>query len=409
MPNPNAKAPKGFRPGPFEYHEEIEVEITSLTNMAQGLARTEEGWVIFIPFALPGERVKARVFRNQKNYSEADLVEILTASPSRVEPHCPLFAQCGGCQYQNLAYPEQLAIKQQQVEELLKHMARIEFPVDDVVPSPLEFGYRSKITPHFDKPRGGEIGPIGFQRAGRRMLIDIPSCPIAHDEINAALPALRADIHARAGDFKKGATLLVRADADGVVHTKADSIATDRVGDISFSYPAGDFFQNNPFILEAFTSHVREQAAASGAKHLVDAYCGAGLFALTSAAAFERVVGIEITEGSIAWAKKNAEANSISNAEFHAGKVEELFATVEFDGAATSVIIDPPRKGCSEDFLRQLFEFSPATVVYVSCNPATQLRDLNLFIEAGYSLTKVRPFDLFPQTKHLECVMTLQR
>ncbi len=409
MQDPNTTPPRGFRPGPFEYHEEIDLQITSLTNMGQGLARTADGWVIFVPFALPGESVRARVFRNQKNYSEADLVEILKPSPARVEPRCPLFGDCGGCQYQNLAYTEQLTIKRQQVEELLSHMSGIEFPVDPVVPSPLEFGYRSKITPHFDKPRSGEIGPIGFQRAGRRMLIDVPQCPIAADEINAALPSLREGIRARASDFKKGATLLIRADVDGTVHTTANAIATDRVGDIAFRYPAGDFFQNNPHILDAFTRHVREQAAANGARFLVDAYCGAGLFALTAASAFERVIGIELTEGSITWARDNAAANHIANAEFHAGKVEELFAKVDFDPTATSIIIDPPRKGCSEDFLRQLFAFAPETVVYVSCNPATQLRDLGLFLEAGYTLTKVRPFDLFPQTKHLECVMTLRK
>ena len=288
-------------------------------------------------------------------------------------------------------------------------MAGVRYPVDEVVASPLEYGYRSKITPHFDKPRKGEIGPIGFQRSGRRSLLDVPSCPIADKRINAELPELRQSIRERAGSFRKGATLLLRVDSDGVVHQSQDSIATDRVGDVEFRYPAGDFFQNNPAILPAFTAHVRAEAAAGGARNLVDAYCGAGLFALTAARSFESVTGLEITESSIEWAKKNAAANDITNVEFTAGEVERLFSSVEHPGSETAVVIDPPRKGCSADFLSQLFDFGPGRVVYVSCNPATQLRDLKLFVAAGYELLRVRPFDLFPQTKHLECVMTLGR
>ena len=172
---------------------------------------------------------------------------------------------------------------------------------------------------------------------------------------------------------------------------------------------ASDFFQNNPFILPAFTGYVREQAVAHGARFLVDAYCGSGLFTLTAAPAFEHATGIEVAEGSIRWAKENAVSNDIDNCDFLAGEVEDLFAQVTYDGDDTSVIIDPPRKGSSPEFLAQLFEFAPRSVVYVSCNPSTQMRDLKLFTEAGYQLRAVQPFDLFPQTRHLECVMTLTR
>lgn len=377
--------------------------------MGKGLSRTENGWVVFVPFCLPGERVLARIYRNDRNFSEADLIEVLTASPARVTPRCELFGQCGGCQYQNLNYPDQLKYKQQQLEELLHHMAGITLTVAPVIPSPYEYGYRSKITPHLNKPRNGKIGAIGFQRAGRRKLIDVHECAIANPAINERFARLRNSITDNPGQFKKGATLLLRADANTTVHTDPGSIAVDRVGSLEFHYPAGDFFQNNPAILEAFTTHVRQEAVSRGAKYMVDAYCGAGLFALTSASLFKQVIGIEITEGSIHWARKNAEINSINNAQFLAGKVEEIFTGINLPGAETAVVIDPPRKGCSENFLYQLFDYSPRTVVYVSCNPATQLRDLKLFHRAGYLLDKVQPIDLFPQTKHLECVMSLHK
>ena len=377
--------------------------------MGKGLARTSDGWVVFVPFCLPGERVVARIYRNDKNFSEADLIKVIRPSPERVEPRCKLFGECGGCQYQNLGYKHQLKWKRKQLEDLLKHMVSIDFPVQEVIASPLEYGYRSKITPHFNKPKNNQIGEIGFQRTGRRQLIDVEFCDIAHPGINVRLGEMRNSIRKESSNYKKGATLLIRADANNEVHTNASDIATDRVTDVEFKYPAGSFFQNNPSILEKFTAHVRDLAAAENSEYLVDAYCGAGLFSLTAAPSFKKVVGIEISEESIHWAKKNAEANNINNVDFIKGKVEEFFNDIMFASNKTTVVVDPPRKGCSKDFLSQLFIFSPKNVVYVSCNPATQLRDLILFQQEGYRLSQVQPFDLFPQTKHLECVMSLRK
>src|SRR5688572_23804908 len=151
---------KKFNDQPFAYHQELELEISTLTNLGVGLGRVQVGdgkWVVMVPFTLPGEKVRARVFRNHKNFSEADLLEVLVPSPHRVDPKCPLFGRCGGCQYQHLTYAEQLKWKRLQVEELLKYMAGVEFPVAPVIGSPREFGYRSKITPHFRAWHGGPV------------------------------------------------------------------------------------------------------------------------------------------------------------------------------------------------------------------------------------------------------------
>jgi len=442
---------KKFNDQPFPYHHELELEISTLTNLGVGLGRVQVGegkWVVMVPFTLPGEKVRARVFRNHKNFSEADLVEVLVPSPHRVDPKCPLFGRCGGCQYQHLAYAEQLKWKRQQVEELLKFMAGVEFPVNPVIGSPREFGYRSKITPHFHvRTNGGPSPlpaanqtPIGFLKQGTRFeLLDVPQCPIATPEINAKLPEVRARTHARlaAGEYKRDATLLLRhaqegvvTDYDAVIHEviQQKSLQRSAAGDqpkspgaqlpvlnsqletakpLRLHFLARDFFQNNPFILPEFTGYARDQAAASGANFLVDAYCGSGLFALTCAPAFQRVAGIEISESSIRFATENAAANGITNATFRAGDAAQIFAGLDFPPADTAVVIDPPRRGCDELFLNQLFAFGPRAVVYVSCDPATQMRDLKSFIAAGYQLTAVQPFDLFPQTRHLECVITL--
>lgn len=400
--------PKKFIAHPFAYHQELTLQIETLTNLGHGLARVD-GWVVMVPFALPNEKVIARVHRNHKNYSEADLIQVLEPSPNRVEPRCPLFGQCGGCQYQNMRYEEQVSWKRQQVTELLQHMAKIVHIVEPVIPSPREYGYRSKITPHFAQPRDGVITEIGFLAdSSRYRIIDMEHCDIAMDELNARLTSLREETRANASRYKRAATLLMRA-SQGDVLTQSSDIAVEIVDGVRFEFQAGDFFQNNPFILPAFVQHVGREATTSGARYLIDAYCGSGLFALTCAKHFEQVTGIEISESAIVKAKHNAEINAITNAQFTAGSAEHIFAGMTCPPAETAIIVDPPRAGCGEDFLNQLFTFSPKTVVYVSCNPATQMRDLVKFIEAGYTLNKVQPFDLFPQTRHLECVMTLSR
>lgn len=402
--------PKGFRPEPFAYHEEIELKIDTLTNMGQGLGR-HDGWVIMVRFALPGERIRARIYRNDKNFSEADLVEVLEASPDRIEAPCPVFGQCGGCQYQHFDYESQIAWKTRQVKELLHHMVGIEAEVLPAIPSPKQYGYRSKLTPHFPKPRQDNLVKIGFLRQGSRSsYVEIEQCPLISDAMNERLTELRERTKQAQVQkpFKKGGTLLIREHADGVTDNPK-AIIREQVGDVSFSFPAGEFFQNNPSILESFTAYVGEKASEGGARYLVDAYCGSGLFCLTSAHCFEQAVGIEVSELSIQYAIKNAEANRLENARFVLGDAASIFAQIEFSGSQSSVIIDPPRKGSNEEFLNQLILFSPRKIVYVSCNPATQMRDLRILIDGGYEIAEVQPFDLFPQTKHLECIVTLSR
>ena len=438
--------PKKFNPYPFDYHQEIEVAISALSNLGVGIARVKitsatpvikvlghknpsrenqnladadnvhpdnNGWVVFVPHTLPGEKVVARIFRNDKSHSQADLVKVLEASPDRRDPKCSLFGRCGGCQYQHLDYQKQLDWKTRQVEELLEHMAEVHTIVSATIASPKQWGYRSKITPHFKRPRDGKIGDIGFLLAGQRShLVDVDHCPIAMDEINEALPRIREETRNKPKAYKKDATLLLRATEGRVETNHRNAISetvTTEAGDIVFHFLAGDFFQNNPFILPAFTSYVAEQASAGGAHYLVDAYCGSGLFSLCLAHKFKQVAGVEVSETAADWARRNAELNKIDNASFLASSAEGIFADITFPAAETAVVIDPPRKGCNEEFLDQLFAFAPSKVVYISCNPATQMRDLKEFLTAGYKLTAVQPFDLFPQTRHLECVIVMEK
>ncbi|MBN1403666.1 MAG: 23S rRNA (uracil(1939)-C(5))-methyltransferase RlmD [Opitutales bacterium] len=399
--------PKNFKPVPYEYHQQIELTIDTLTNLGLGLGRVD-GWVIMVPLVLPGERVRVRVWRNKANYSEADLVEILEASPERVAPRCPLFGECGGCQYQHLSYKGQLEWKSRHVQELVTRLAKLDLAVEPSWPSPLAFGYRSKITPHYE-PRGQQPMHIGFQGMSTRAIIDVPQCPIASDAINAALPVERERLLKRQHSLKRGGTLLLRDLGDGHVETDMRATAEASVGKLRFRFQAGEFFQNNPHILTELLDYVMKEAAAEGLDCLVDAYCGAGSFALWGADRFEKVAGIEISERAIELAKENAALNGIANVSFVPGSAEAIFSQIDFAPSRSALIIDPPRRGCDEVFLDQLVRWGPARVVYVSCGPDTQARDLQYLSQHGYKVEKVQPFDLFPQTRHIESVATIVR
>lgn len=399
------RPPKNFVPEPFAYHEEIELCIDDLTNLGAGVGRVD-GWVVMVPFALPGEQVRVRIWRNKKNYSDADLVEVLEPSPDRVAPQCPLFMECGGCQYQHLSYPGQLRWKTSQIRELLRRLGGIEAEVQLCRGSSETYGYRSKITPHYDKPKDGHLRAIGFQRFANRSIIDVPRCPIASAGINAALPEARTHLQTRAKKLRKGGTLLLRDSLEGVTSDNR-AIVMERVGEKTFQFVAGEFFQNNPHVLPDLVSYALEQAA--GPRFLVDAYCGVGVFGLCGADRFERVAGIEVNPSAIELARTNARINGVENVDFVAGSAEAIFAGLDFPGDETTVLLDPPRKGCDEVFLGQLFAFAPVRIVYVSCGPDTQARDLKSLLAAGYRLERVQPFDLFPQTRHVENVVTLAR
>ena len=409
MNAPVRKPPRNFVDEPFGYHQEIELTIDTLTNLGQGLGRVD-GWVVMVPFTIPGEQVRVRVYRNHKNYSEADLLEVLQPSENRTEPRCRLFGECGGCQYQHMTYTAQLDWKRRQVSELLQKFLGAEVPVEPVYASDREFHYRSKITPHHQRPRDGQVQAIGFLHHGQRnRIVDVDSCPIATEPINEALSLAREKVRERAssGDLKKGATLLLRDTGNGVVTDFQELVFTE-VGGFRFQFKAGDFFQNNPFILEPFAHHAVEEASAGSSRYFIDAYCGGGLFTIFGSQHFEQCAGVEINEYAVVLAQANAQANQAHNCTFLKSSAEAIFDDVDFPAGETAVLLDPPRKGCDPAFINQLISFHPARIVYVSCDPSTQARDLVPLRDAGYRILKVQPFDLFPQTRLIETVVTLE-
>jgi len=479
--NKRKRIPKKFVPFPFEYHQELTLRVQSLTNLGKGILRANQedilpsvmeriekqqqeeeneggnnntgskkkkkqmkidmdrlplkNWVIMVDDVIPGELVKVRIYRNQKTYSEADLIEIIESKDEiRQEPKCPLFKEgCGGCQYQHMTIDYQREWKQKHVHELLTARRGVDF--GEVLPTlgtDEIYHYRSKITPHYDAPKNRkQIGAIGFQIKSSRKLLDIPFCYIAQEPINDKLKEVRQDLQERCeqGRLKKknkGATLLFRYVDNNVeggeVITDPKQYVETNVAGLTFRFMAGNFFQNNPYMLPIMVDKVKEASMVKSSStnqpmtHLIDCYCGSGLFALSNSPNFEKCVGIEINEKAILDCEMNAKLNNIENCEFISASADKIFGSEkinEFSKEQTVVIIDPPRKGCSEEFLEQLLEFGPQRLVYMSCDPATQARDAEFLLSSSspvkYEIISVQPFDLFPQTRHIENLMVFER
>lgn len=403
------------RSKPWPGHVDVQVDVVALSSLGVGIA-LHEGKPVIVPCTVVGDKVRTHIFRTEEAYSESRLIEVLDGGVDRKDDHikCRYFGTCSGCQYQHVEYPTQLEYKRTVVCNAYKYMspklwASGKLPeIHPTIGSPKEWGYRTKLTPHFDAP---PIGPIGFGMRASKDIVDIEECMIATDVVNSGLKERRKFVHEHASEYKRGATILLRESKGGVCISDNRAVNTEQVGDFTFTYRANEFFQNNNSILPVVTAFVRDKIRINdqAPKFLVDTYCGCGLFAIACSQAVERVIGVEISQHSVDFAKTNVDINNIKNAEFIVGQAERIFEHVSQDPASTAVVIDPPRKGCDKAFLDQLLAFKPAKVVYVSCNVQSQARDLEYFLENApeYIVESLGGFDFFPQTHHVEGVAVL--
>jgi 23S rRNA (uracil1939-C5)-methyltransferase len=350
-------------------NERLQLTISDIAFGGKGVAR-HEGKVYFVPFVAPGEVVSVRVVKDKKKFAEAELISVDQPSPDRVSPPCPYFGRCGGCSYQHLSYERQLAVKAHQVEQTLRRVGRFaEVPMRPIIPAPQPYNYRNRIRVHVAG------GVAGFFAQGAYSIIDIERCAIAAPEVNEALRRLR-ESSVRDGDYS------LRARGGGPY-----------------------FEQTNPAVTGEMLALV-ESLVRRGQALLVDAYCGAGLFAKKLAPLFEHVVGIEEN----AHAVERATRDAAEHERYLAGDVSEYLGDIltVHDAARTTVILDPPTEGIVPRVSDLLLGAQPAEIIYVSCNPATLARDLAGFASA-YTLTSVTPLDMFPQTAEVEVVAHLVR
>lgn len=368
--------------------EHLTLTISDIAFGGEGVARIED-FVIFVPFVLVGELVEAEITETKKRFARARLVRVIQPSPDRVAPQCRYFGDCGGCQYQHVAYPDQLKLKHKQICDIFQRIGG--FPasvIAPVIPCPQPYGYRNRIMirSQWDKFKQGLN--IGFIRADNRLVVDIEECPIAEPAINKQIKDVRQH-----PPPKGGLKVVLRIPPD------------------NWEVPRDSFFQNNFFLLPKLVEVVRERLGQAGTKHLVDVYCGVGFFAIELANLVETFVGVELDRLAIDAARKNADSRGLSNGEFIAGAAEEVLPALlkRFTSPATTVLVDPPRKGCAPGMLKLLREVRPAQVIYVSCHPATMARDLNALCAGNvFNVAQVTPLDMFPQTQHVETIADLR-
>ncbi len=365
----------------------IELEIEDIAFGGEGVGRCND-FVIFVPFTIPGEKVSVEIVEVKKNFARACLLEILKPSSHRVEHLCEYFGDCGGCQYQHIDYPYQLEIKRKQIIDLLERVGGFLSPqVDEVAACPRSYQYRNKIMvrSQWNKLLGKLV--IGFLRYDNRLVADIQECKIAEPAINEQLEKVRQNPPPRGG-------LKVML----------------RILPSEWEVPFDSFFQNNFYALPMLVEKAADCIKSSNAKNLIDAYCGIGFFGISLAKYVQRVIGFDIDLQAIKAAKKNVEAKGLKNCEFYPGKAEDLLPNLFNNLENTALLMDPPRTGVPSESLKTLRQNRPKQIIYVSCHPATFARDLKILCEGGaFELKRVSPVDMFPQTKHVECVADLRR
>jgi len=434
---------------------ELEVGIHALAHGGAGVGRAEEGFVVFVRGAVPGDRVRVRVRKAKRSFAEADLLEVLEPSADRIEAR----AAHPGAPWQVLPYERQLQEKERQVADALTRLGGFEEPpVEPIVPAVHQWRYRNKVEYSF----GPEL-ELGFHRAGRWDLIDdVPEDVLAServDELRRAAASwvreeglsaydrgdhsgllrnlvvregrrtgeLQARLVTSPGDFR-AIELAAALPADSVLWTRAADVAEttrggktevlegrealeEELSGLRFSISPDAFFQTNTEMAELLYASAAELAGLTGRERVVDLFCGIGTIALVLALEAREVWGVEVVESAVADAIANAKRNGIDNASFFAGDVRTAMRPLlEESGKPDVVVIDPPRAGLSQKIVRRVLEAEAKRIVYVSCNPTTLAPNARQMVDdGGYRLKTVRPVDMFPQTPHIECVALLER
>jgi len=433
----------------------FQVKIETLAFGGSGVGRID-GKVCFVPFSCPGDELRIRVISEKRSFLTAHIEEIITPSPYRVAPPCPLFGSCGGCAWQHIDYSRQLEAKRLILSEAMWRGARVPAElVAETVASAREFGYRSRVQ--FKLHNGPDRLHIGFFRHGTHLVEDAPlGCPIAIGNINDALrnlrevlatfpesaviPQINIDCAEQGG---VGIVNYIGKDPEGVaaffsrheqtlkpltgLYLQTGKKSTLRKvwgderlvytlpagpsggGECTLSFRPGGFSQVNSSQNRSLLQNIRRLAGFQGQERLLDLYCGNGNFSLPLAGEVGAITGIEEYGDSIAAARDNCRRNGITTAEFIVGDAGAVVRRLAAEGRRFDVIIlDPPRSGALET-VRELHRFKPDRIIYVSCDPSTLARDCGLLGADGYRVRTTVPVDMFPQTYHVESITLLQR
>lgn len=389
----------------------LDLEIQSVAYRGSGIARND-GMVVFVPGTLPGERVLATPVRQAKRYVVAEVVEITRPSPDRIAPDCRLAdgTRVPGCVYDHAAYGAEVSIKDGQLRDFLRSFAEDGATFLPPFPSPSPHHYRNKSVFHAQTRHGGAI-VLGYMDDDNRTVVDIPSCPLSVEAINEELARVRSSARLRGGDDvtirftpRDGAVSWVNRPPAEMPPLHAET----PFGEIQV--PPDGFMQVNTPVASELVSTVMRWAAQSGARRIVDLYCGVGVFALSAlASGFDKAVGIESGRSAVAAARENARNIGMRGARFICEDVRES-AEKRFHSGDLSdsiVVADPPRSGMDKTVAQALAECGAREIIYVSCDPATLTRDLAVIRQGGYAVREARMLDMFPRTAHFESAVRL--
>ncbi|HET8863954.1 MAG TPA: 23S rRNA (uracil(1939)-C(5))-methyltransferase RlmD [Solirubrobacterales bacterium] len=431
--------------------EQLEVEVDSLAFGGRGVARVG-GYVVFVAGGLPGDRVRAEITKPKKRFAEARAVELLRPGADRVENRCLHEGEpCPGAPWQGLDYEQQLVEKRRQVDEALRRIGGLDgFELEQIEPAGEQWRYRNKLEYSWGAREGETV--LGFHASGRwDLVIGVEDCLLASARGNAARNAVRewareesvapydrpagtgvlCNLVVREGRrFDQIQTRLVTTPkrfpkppvdlhtvvdpgsggSDGPTGVLGEERLRERLCGLDFEMSPNAFFQTNTEMAERLYAVAAEYAGLSGGERIFDLYCGIGTIGLTMAGRAGEVWGLEIVPEAIADAEHNAEINGIENARFMAGSARTgVRPLVEEAGKPDLVLLDPPRPGLSQKIVRRVLECEAKRIVYVSCNPTTLAPNAAQLVEAGYTLRRVKPVDMFPQTPHIECVAVFDK
>jgi len=443
-----------------------EAEIIDVLSDGQGVAKID-GYPLFVNNAVTGDKLKITVTKTNKNYGFAKNTEIVTPSPYRKEPECPCFEKCGGCDFMHIDYAYQLELKENFVKGNITRIGGVkdgEYEYEGIIPADSIYSYRNKAQ--FPVGKSGKKTVCGFYSRKSHEITPCDNCLIQSDDINRAVEltleyANENNVSVYDERTHKGILrhVYVRSSNDGSslmvvvvtnsekklpneeklveklrkiksiksiiqnINTKktnlilgdksrciwGDDYIISNISDLKFKVSLHSFFQVNGSQTEKLYAKALEYASPDG-DTVFDLYCGAGTISLFLAKKAKKVIGVEIVEAAIENAKENADLNGITNAEFYAGDCAKVVGNlIEKGEKADIVVVDPPRKGCSEDLLKFISDISPKKLVYVSCNSATLARDIAILKEYGYNLKKLCAVDMFPNSGHIESVALICR
>ncbi|MGD1862492.1 MAG: 23S rRNA (uracil(1939)-C(5))-methyltransferase RlmD [Leptolyngbyaceae cyanobacterium] len=451
----------------WQQGQTLQLDITDLSSEGDGIGRWDNR-VVFVPNTVPGDRIKTRLVFAKSAYGRGQLIEVLAASSDRVRPQCIVADKCGGCQWQAVAYGAQLMAKQQQVRGALERIGHFaDVPMSPILAAENPLSYRNKVTYPLGMSARGQV-KAGYFRRGSHQIVNLNQCPVQDDRLDPLLAEIKRDIQARGWSVydekqrtgalrhlalrvgrRTGQLLLTLVsttwnltgleeqsanwqarfpDLAGIcvnlnpkpgnaIWGKETRVVTgepyleERFADLTFHIYPTTFFQVYTEQAERLLQVILDELQLQGTEIVVDAYCGIGTLTLPMAQRSQFCLGIEVQAAAVEMATINARLNNIQTVKFRAGQVDQLLPGVVSllpRQKPDVVVLDPPRKGCSDRVLKALITLHPERIAYMSCNPATLARDLKqLCGEGGYRLQRVQPADFFPQTAHVECVAFL--